>query len=259
MPEDQVPAPKPAGQASLQPCDENDPPRRVLVAQTSINPPKREPKAEKTVDIEVEKNDSKVEESKAVKHENWKRKAKSLTDISAPVPKKARLVEGVSIQVGSGASEMGITPASGTERAVVPPARRKADSVGKAAAISSKKGCPGRQASQVTSTETKKLDSQVPSGNATSPIYSSICSKLPVGGALGRPHLIDVEAYINSADQPVLAIADVVATILYNYSPMLLDRFLNVSNTLTFNFTRKEPVGSDSTIHRYDHQVHVSI
>lgn len=93
------------------------------------------------------------------------------------------------------------------------------------------------------------------------PIYSNTCSWLPVDGILGRAHLINVDSYLQSTGGPELKMGDVVATVLYNYSPELLHDFFAVKNKLEVSFTRKEKAVSgnlDFCIERFDTTVYVS-
>lgn len=76
--------------------------------------------------------------------------------------------------------------------------------------------------------------------------YLSTCSQLPADAPVGHPHLIDIEsvdADYPSYPQPGLCIADMVVTILYNYNPETLERFLDMSHDFKFHIHFKREGG----------------
>lgn len=149
----------------------------------------------------------------------------------------------------------------GAKAAKIEKSKRKADSLDESS-------LPAPKKARLTETAITQLEPDPDGPNAQPkvaheilPICSDICGWLPADGVPGRAHLINVDSYLQSTGKPDLTMGDIVATILYNYSPGLLDAFFAINHKLEVSFTRNENAGSehlDFCIERFDSTVYVS-
>ncbi len=56
----------------------------------------------------------------------------------------------------------------------------------------------------------------------------------------GYPRVVDLESFTNDSNKQSFTMADIVATILWNYEPQSLRAFLDIENNPSFSFIRKE-------------------
>ena len=75
--------------------------------------------------------------------------------------------------------------------------------------------------------------------------FAQVTPKLPASRGRGFPRIIDLEAFDKSTDKQMLTMADIVATILWNYSKTAFDKFLAANIRPNFSFTRREINGKD--------------